>query len=232
MAELTRIPCPDCGEANLATDTVCLKCGRALRVMPRPSVRGMVQRARLPMVSGRTSALVLAACFGLSGVLIPVAAHLPRWVEFELVFAAWWIAWVAALSVLLFRGWAVDDDPPPARLGTFGGLGRGAAGAPDVDRPGWGDTACCAAEGCLSEAGLVVVALLGAWLVVEFVVPAVALLAYLVIRRMLAAVVNDDDVCKGRLGRSVGWALWYATLFTAPLAFLVWVIHAAARHAS
>jgi hypothetical protein len=44
-------------------------------------------------------------------------------------------------------------------------------------------------------------------------------------RNMLAAVINDRHRCHGNLGRALAWGLLWATVYTAPLAGLVWFVH-------
>jgi hypothetical protein len=73
----------------------------------RPS---LARRVRLPRLSGKASAAWLIVCFGLTAVLIPMALHLPRWVEFEIVLAVWWAIWLAVLGHLLYTGQRVTDD--------------------------------------------------------------------------------------------------------------------------
>ncbi|HZP82104.1 MAG TPA: hypothetical protein VFB21_10725 [Chthonomonadaceae bacterium] len=69
-----------------------------------------------------------------------------------------------------------------------------------------------------------------AWLLIEFVIPAVAFLLYWLIRRMLSRAVNDKRDCQGRLLRSLSWGAFWASLYTAPLALLVWALHLVLRH--
>jgi len=56
-------------------------------------------------------------------------------------------------------------------------------------------------------------------------IPLVLFLLYLVPRGMLSHVINDRHHCKGRLAKSLGWALLWATLYTAPLVGVVWYVH-------
>src|SRR5690242_14129916 len=75
-----------------------------------PEQSAEVRRTRLLRRSGKASAAWLVICFGLTAVLIPMALHLPRWVEFEIVLGAWWAVWLAVLTWLLFTGKRVTDD--------------------------------------------------------------------------------------------------------------------------
>ena len=86
----------------------------------------IIHRGGLPprtRISGKWSALSLALCFIVSAVLVPVAAHLPHWLDFELVLGAWRCVWVIALSWILVNGHFVEDDPP--RVQRLGALGAG-----------------------------------------------------------------------------------------------------------
>jgi hypothetical protein len=42
---------------------------------------------------------------------------------------------------------------------------------------------------------------------------------------MLARVVNDVHHCKDDLAKATSWAAIWATLYMAPLALLVWIVH-------
>src|SRR5262249_10174101 len=75
-----------------------------------PARPSLARRLRLPRLSGKVSAAWLVCCFALTAVLIPMALRLPRWVEFEIVLAAWWAIWLAVLAGLLYTGRRVTDD--------------------------------------------------------------------------------------------------------------------------
>src|SRR5262249_26115498 len=79
---------------------------------PAPPRRGesITKRLRLPRLSGKVSSFWLVCCFGLTAVLIPAVLRLPRWIEFEIVLAVWWVGWLAVLSCLLYQGQRVTDD--------------------------------------------------------------------------------------------------------------------------
>ena len=49
--------------------------------------------------------------------------------------------------------------------------------------------------------------------------------SFAVHRSMLAKVANDRHQCKGNVIYAVCWGAFWATLYTAPLALLVWVVH-------
>jgi hypothetical protein len=85
-----------------------------------------------------------------------------------------------------------------------------------------------AGEGCAWLLALVLaigVILILAWLLVEIIVPVLAFVFYAMIRGMLARIANDDHGCTNHLARAIGWGGLWATVYTAPLALLVWVIH-------
>ena len=60
---------------------------------------------------------------------------------------------------------------------------------------------------------------------IEIAVPALAFATYFLIRGMLAHVVNDEHNCKDNFLAALCWGALWATLYTAPLGLLVWVIH-------
>src|SRR5262249_60045688 len=79
-------------------------------------------------------------------------------------------------------------------------------------------------EGCAIILGLVLAVGL-IWFLIEIGVPVVLFLLYFVARGMLAQAVNDRHHCRGDLPRAAGWAFVWATVYTAPLAAVVWFIH-------
>jgi hypothetical protein len=173
-------------------------------------------------VSGKWSAAILILCLAVSAVLLPVAAHLPRWVEFELVLAAWWVVWTIAVTWFLYRGCDVADDlrtPKVPAMGSSSGL---------ADNTGdWGlDLVANCAETPALVIGAIVFGVVGVWLAVEFLIPGLAFLLYLLVRGMVARAVNDRRDCGGSLLRAVAWGLAWATLYTAPLALTVLAVHA------
>jgi hypothetical protein len=189
-------------------------------VSPQPA-----GRARLRRVSGRLAAAWLVVCLLLTAVLIPMALHLPRWVEFEIVLAVWWAVWFAALTAFLYRGLRVTDDhtlgqPNNWFSGWFSSRKEPSGGWWDGFFWGWfiGDEVIFLAIAA-------VVLLGGIWLLFEIAIPVLIFLLYFVARGMLAGVANDRHHCRGRLGRSVVWGFVWATAYTAPLAAAVWLIH-------
>jgi hypothetical protein len=69
-----------------------------------------VAAAAVPTVSARTSAFVVGAVLIASAVLLPASLKLPRWIEIEIVLAAWWAMLIVGLAVLLFRGTRFHED--------------------------------------------------------------------------------------------------------------------------
>jgi hypothetical protein len=183
------------------------------------------RRLRLPVVSGKWTVVWLLCCFLFTGALIPLVMRLPKWVEFELVIAIWWVLWAIILTKLLYRGEQVIDDfqRKEARswfntkdhdLSGCDGCGHGA----DV-------------EGCAIIIGLIA-ALTLVWFLVEIAVPIVFFMLYFLVRGMLARVVNDQRNCRGDLGRSAVRGVLWATIYSVPLAVTIWIIHVIhARHA-
>ncbi len=182
---------------------------------------------RLPMASGRVSAAVLFACLVATAVLVPMTLRLPAWIDIEIVLGLWWLIWVAALTVLLHAGRRLSDDHQLQKPRSWFGkdmwnfLDWVPAGNFSV-----GD------EGCLGTLGLLLLLivaipllLLAIWFLVEIALPAIAFLTYFLVRGMLARVVNDRRGCKGDLPRALLWGGLWATLYTAPLAGLVWFVH-------
>jgi hypothetical protein len=189
--------------------------------------------AHVTAASGKASAAILVLCFVLASVLIPVAAHLPHWIEFEIVFGVWWVIWSISLAVLLYRGSGLADDAAAPSLRWSGsevsgqdigcatrGLGHGCTA---MDGSGCGEA--------IAGLALLVVVIIGIWVMIEIVFPAIAFGLYLAIRGMLARVVNERPECKGNVLRSLAHGVLWATVYTAPLALIVWTFHAVHPHA-
>jgi hypothetical protein len=195
---------------------------------PAPPAR----RTRLLRLSGKWSAALLVACFVLTAVLIPRALRLPRWVAFEIVLAAWWAIWLGVLTWLLHTGRRVADDHQLREpRNWFASEKREQKKDPDSawwDGFWWGwwfdDEALLILVGLVLLVGLV-------WVLFELAIPLLLFLLYFITRGMLARVVNDRHHCRGRPARALGWALIWATLYTAPLAGAVWFIHFAHQQA-
>ncbi len=194
---------------------------------PRPGKR-LTRALALPLVSGRSSALVLLGALALSALAIPLAGKLPVWVEFEIVLAVWWVTWVATLAHLLYHGRRVSDDYAwRSSRNWFSGQGTAEGHAAGEVGHGCADLGM-GAEGC-QEGFLIIVAfflLLGAaWLLLEIAIPAVGFLAYVLVRGMLARIANDKHDCKGHADRALLWAAAWSTVYVVPLAAAVWGVH-------
>ncbi len=211
----------------------------------RASVRRVVLAAS-PRASATTTALVMLASFAASAVLLPASLHLPRWLEVEFVFGAWWTIVTATLSTLLYRNFRLRDDyvyfapwnrpakpesssdAKPAKSSSGSGCGDlgGCAGCGDLS--GCGE----AGEGALVVAAVAValaVAFGAAWVLVELAMPMVFFVMYALFMRAIARVANDRHECEGELGRSVGWGALWATAYVVPLALFTWLLHVARR---
>jgi hypothetical protein len=72
-------------------------------------------------LSATATTAVVAVSLVATALLVPVALHMPRWLEAEAVLGTWWVMGAVALSVLLFRGARLADDfvyrPPWHRPG-------------------------------------------------------------------------------------------------------------------
>lgn len=180
-----------------------------------------VARPRRPRISGKFAAIWLTVGLLMAALLVPMALHLPLWIEAEIVLAIWWGVWLIVLTRLLYSGSLVTDDhrwsPPRNWIGTdkasaFDGWGNGCLWVP------------LEVEGCQIILALIVF-IFAAWFLIEIAVPGLMILIYVIVRGMLAHVANDTHHCRGHLGRSAGWALVWATMYTAPYAGSVWLIH-------
>ncbi len=192
---------------------------------PRPR-ESITKRLRLPRLSGKASAFWLVCCFGLTAILVPAVLRLPLWIDVEIVLAAWWVGWLGVLTCLLYLGHRVTDDHTLHQPRNWF---SGASAAVTNDRSGcadalfWGSLSIDG-EGCAIILGLIAAVGL-IWFLVEVGVPVVLFLLYFVARGMLAQAVNDRHHCRGDLPRAFGWAFVWATVYTAPLAGVVWLVH-------
>jgi hypothetical protein len=188
---------------------------------------------RLPLVSGKASAsaVVLAFCCLLAVVLIlPLARGVQPWIRFEIILGLWWLVWVIALTTRLYSGARITDDHTLGKpRNWFAGLGKVSTGGEPTGCSPWVWLLPDAGEGCAIAAGVILAVaavLLSLWLLIEVVIPVLAFIAYFLIRGMLAHVVNDVHGCKGNnLLRAVLWGSLWATLYTAPLALIIWLAH-------
>jgi hypothetical protein len=197
---------------------------------------------RLARLSGKATASWLIFFFLLIALLIPGVIRLPLWLDFEIVLAVWWVVWLAVLTRLLYTGQRVAADH---QLGAPRNWFSTTTPAPnpkkdrlDIRKPnssqtgwgGWGNIGFGVgdAEGCFYVlafivAVIVLVALI--WFLVEIAIPVLFFLLYLVVRGMLAHVINDRHRCRGSIGRAVTWGLVWSTFYTVPLTGVVWFVH-------
>jgi hypothetical protein len=195
---------------------------RAPRRHPyRGALLGLARRIT-PPVSGVMAVTNTVGAFALIAAIAPAALDLPRWIELEVVLLGWWLAWIFALTLLLFRGWRIARDFPPS-LGVAahqsGGPGERASRWLDVPDP----------SGCLDLEGLVwilavVAGVLLAGVIFEFVVPALFLGVYGLMTAALRRVANDHHDCEGRFVPSLLFGALWATVYTLPLAGLTWLV--------
>ncbi len=208
-----------------------------------PSIRARLARARVsaPKVVG----LVLA-CLLFTAAALPFALHLPRWVELEAVLGGWWLVWATVLAVLAHRGhpldrtysWAMpgSDEPTPAtipepRKSPPASAEGGASSRSDQGRWGWLDWLSLGdAEGVLLLVlGALVLGLAYAatFVLVELAAPLLFFLSYAGIRHALRRSIAADH--RGRPLASLAHGAAWATVYVAPLAATIVVIHAALR---
>ena len=175
-----------------------------------PAVKASAQR----MTVGILAALVVTA------TAVPFALHLPRWIEAEAVVGAWWTIWSVVLGVVAYRGTKIADDHRSGS-GRVTGLNR------DTPKWAWILEAAPDAEACLVAIvvlAVVGVALLGAWLVVELIAPAVFIVAYRCVVRALAKAQAANT--RGNVVRSALSGMGWAAIGTIPLAAVVAIGHA------
>src|SRR5262249_30283003 len=90
--------------------------------------------------------------------------------------------------------------------------------------PDFSDGGEACAIGCLILLALPLLVVL-IWFLVEVAIPALLFVAYFLVRAQLAHVADGKHNCCGSVPRSVLWGTLWATVYTAPLAGLVWFVH-------
>jgi hypothetical protein len=203
-------------------------------IRPPAEPRRLLQRARLPLVSGRASAGILLLCLGVTALwVLPLAKRFSAWVDVEIVLGLWWAVWTITLVYLLYTGRRLSDDHAMAAPRNWFGKGSSSSS-------GWLDLFSvplegCAVEGCATVMAVIAViflALFGLWLLIEVLIPTIAFVMYFLLRGMLAKVANDEHGCEGNPLRAAGWGALWATVYIAPLAVLVWFVHLLHRAAT
>jgi len=180
------------------------------------------RRVRRPRMSGFWTVLVLVLCFVVTAVLVPRVLRLPGWVEAEVILACWWVIWGVALSMFLYRHALVEEDYPQG----------GSGGEMSQQYLLWTtrDSGDSSVTGCIVGFLVYLLLIVLIWVLVELVVPLLMVTVYFVVWGMLASVLNTRHRCRGRLWRAAGWGWLWATVYTAPLALVVWVVHLATRN--
>ena len=198
-------------------------------------------RNAVPALSAYTTTFVVGFALVTSGVLLPVALKLPRWIEMELVLGVWWALLVVFLAVMLHSGARIKEDhafvmrwnlgsksetkqskSPPSGGSSSGGSSSGSSWWSNI-----GD-GCGDAEGCVGIVlGVVLVgaALAASWLLVELALPVLFFLLYWLVLKAIARVTNDRHGCEGSVPRARGWGALWATVYTIPLGLGGWGVH-------
>lgn len=184
--------------------------------------RKLLEKAKLPMLSGLATAMVVVGLLAVTAILVPVLFGQPTWIEAEIVLAMWWLIWIGVLTYLLYHGHQVSHDhelhKPRSWWPAFKNLDFDF-----LDLSSVGNADGCAIALLILIALPIVIVLL--WFVVEVAIPLVIFFMYLLVRGMLARVANDVHECEGRLDRAILWAATWATIYTAPLGLVVWFVH-------
>ena len=187
----------------------------------------VVDRASLPGVSGRGSALILAGLLLLTALVVPLAVHRALWINAEAVLLVWFGIWTVALGWLGYHGRGVERDwgayEPLWNIdGSSGGRGRSwGDGIPALDL-GSADLG----EGCLGIiVGLMV--LVAVVLVVGWLVPLVAVGLYATMHALLDRVGRRAAETRGDLGAALVRAVAWSAAYTVPLALAVLALHVA-----
>lgn len=201
---------------------------------PRLAAHARAARARralaalAPSLSARSTALAALAAMVFSSVSFPALLRLPRWLELEAVLALWWLGTTLGLFVLLYRGYRIEDD----HFFQAADVPRISSGLESVDPSGC-ETGC--GDGCgdvlgmialaLAAALLAVCSLFVAWLLVELALPLLFLAFYSAVLLALRRAARDRHDCPGRWLPSLRWAITWSSLYLAPIAALLWVLH-------
>lgn len=186
--------------------------------MPRkspgsPEREGRSRRLLPSEVSGKWAVAALTFCMLFTGLLIPLALKKPLWVELEIVVGVWWFVWGLTLTRFLYMGHRVSDDYSPSKESTSDPFdGSGVVEGDDL-------------LGCFASIVFSVAAMCLAWVLIEFVLPVVFVLLYILIRGMLVHAVHGRRGCEGSVPTAAFWGFLWATVYTAPLALTIWAIH-------
>lgn len=191
-------------------------------------------------ISGKGTAVLLVLSLLIAAILVPFILRQPVWIEFEIVLAFWWLIWFVILTTLLYQGWRVSNDhtghePRNWLTGKkFIASKKDDSVSQEKSRSSliadfissMGSLNGVNGEGCLFLIAILIL-LSGIWLIFELALPAIFFMLYAVSRGMIAQVTNDRHRCRNHLARSFIWGFTWATLYTAPLALTVWLVHLA-----
>jgi hypothetical protein len=190
---------------------------------PQPPNRPrFARRLRLPEVSGKWTVFWLLVCLIITALLIPLVLKKPLWVELEIVVVVWWLLWGVVLTKLLYKGEQIADDHQQHKARDWFGLNKEGSGSSGPDLGGCGPGVD--AEGCLVLLGLIV-ALFLVWILIEFALPILFFMLYFLIRGMLVHAVHDKPQCQGNWSMAAFRGFLWATIYTAPLAGTIWLVH-------
>lgn len=122
MQKLTRVPCPGCGEMNLAQDPICLRCGKPLQqrravdqnVSPLlPHSRDKEKRTLLLIRLLQLAAFPAALCL-VAVLLKPPSVGMSDWLRQNSDLAIWLAALLVAFIVWLLKPlhWRDFEEKP------------------------------------------------------------------------------------------------------------------------
>jgi hypothetical protein len=164
-------------------------------------------------------------------VLVPLPLHRPAWIETEVVLLVWWALWAVVLSWMLYLGIGLHDDlaVPTGTNADEGDHWWHHLGGLDLGHFGPGDWLGFEEGG--AALAIVVLLLLGVFILIgvvlmEVVLPLLVPLGYAVLFWMLRRVLHHHPVCRRSIARSIGTGVWWASVYSAPLALAVVVVHA------
>src|SRR5262249_14796921 len=91
-----------CDRARSFWTSLCEPMGETDSQIGRPAERKrLLQRARLPLVSGKASVGILLLCLGVTALwVLPLARRFSAWVDVEIVLGLWWTVWTITLVYL------------------------------------------------------------------------------------------------------------------------------------
>jgi hypothetical protein len=174
---------------------------------------------------------MIAAAIGIAflatATFLPAALRLPRWLDAEWVFVAWWAVAAAGLALLIYRGARVADDHA---IVSWSPLAKeGPMPLPSVGTVADGAFLAADADGCLGVIiGLLLAAVtyVAAVVFVDFAAPLAFLLCYGIVLGASRRVLRAHPKCRGRLAPSIAWGTLWAAAYVVPLMVAVRFLHA------